>query len=218
METEKDPGGPIDLDGLDYEAMEGHSDNEAHEPKVEASKTKEHSQPEKDEGNESSDDSSGKGVESDTLDKLRGRSRSGLPSPESEDISRRRDSRKDRQSKATGAQEQPPPVPVSGLSSLAKIYADDGDKEEPAAPGTEGDGPTPPKAVAAPLAAASQPKDNNHAAKVQPTADKTDKDSSARPSGRDKHSVRRLCFCPFVLFLHSTSTLRLFVSILLGAS
>lgn len=59
-----------------------------------------------------------KGIASDALDKLRGRSRSGLPSPESEDISRRRESRKGQQ------------LPVSGLSSLARIYADDTEKEE----------------------------------------------------------------------------------------
>lgn len=60
------------------------------------------------------------GMGSEALDKLRGRSRSGLPSPESEDISRRRDSRKTQRAQ----------VPLSGLVSLAKTYADDADKEE----------------------------------------------------------------------------------------
>ena len=59
------------------------------------------------------------GIASDALDKLRGRSRSGLPSPESEDISRRRDTRKEKQT-----------LPVSGLTSLARLYADDVEKEE----------------------------------------------------------------------------------------
>ena len=59
-------------------------------------------------------------MDSDALDKLRGRSRSGLPSPESEDISRRRDSRKGEQQ----------PAPAFALSSLAKSYADDTDKDD----------------------------------------------------------------------------------------
>ena len=131
---------------LDYEAMDaGHSDNETTEARPE-SKSNENpiSRPAvKTRADSESSDSSGqgnwirclefhqqliatfsfalKGVASDTLDKLRGRSRSGLPSPESEDISRRRESRKGQQ------------LPVSGLSSLARIYADDTEKEETSA-------------------------------------------------------------------------------------
>ncbi|XP_032793273.2 uncharacterized protein LOC116930036 isoform X2 [Daphnia magna] len=90
-----------------------HSDNEG-EIKEDIATAKNEQLPlakPKDNGAESSDDSSGLG--SNTLEKLRGRSRSELPSPESEDIARRRDSRKGQQ------------FPVTGLSSLAKTYADE---------------------------------------------------------------------------------------------
>ena len=122
---------------------------------------------------------------SDTLDKLRGRSRSGLPSPESEDISRRRESRKGQQ-----------PLPVSGLSSLAKIYADDGEKEEVAvATGTNTGKPTGVKEVdvhlvevnAAPVLA-PQTKDNNQLAKSAPK-ETVQKDKDSVP-GKDKQSVK----------------------------
>lgn len=117
----KDGGIDLDFMALDYEAMDaGHSDNETSEARPE-SKSNENpvSRPTvKTRAGSESSDSSGQGVASDTLDKLRGRSRSGLPSPESEDISRRRESRKGQQ------------LPVSGLSSLARIYADDTEKEE----------------------------------------------------------------------------------------
>jgi len=122
---------------------------------------------------------------SDTLDKLRGRSRSGLPSPESEDISRRRESRKGQQ-----------PLPVSGLSTLAKIYADDGEKEEvDLAKGVNSGKALGVKEVdvhvvdsKAAAILAPQAKDNNHQAKS--TAKETvqkDKDSA---TGKDKQSVK----------------------------
>ena len=63
VEVEKDTVGPIDLESLDYEAMEAaHSDNEA-ETKVDV-KEVEHSQQrvESKEDNDESDDSSGKGI------------------------------------------------------------------------------------------------------------------------------------------------------------
>lgn len=119
------------------------------------------------------------------MDKLRGRSRSGLPSPESEDISRRRESRKGQQ-----------PLPVSGLSTLAKIYADDGEKEEvDVATGVNSGKALSAKEIdvrAADSKAAAilapQAKDNNHQAKsaVKETAQK-DKDSAP---GKDKQSVK----------------------------
>lgn len=127
--------GAVDFDhALDYEAMDaGHSDNEPDTKDESVAKSTDHPQRSKPrEQVDSSDDSSGQGTNeqalywgwwvfsviltglgSDTLEKLRGRSRSELPSPESEDISRRRDSRKDQRQA------------ISGLSSLAKIYADD---------------------------------------------------------------------------------------------
>lgn len=129
---------------------------------------------------------------SDALDKLRGRSRSGLPSPESEDISRRRDSRKGQKPEPNRG-EHPPPAASSGLSSLAKIYADDGDKEEPGAPGVSDEEGGHPKISNAPVASGreevvltSQAKDNNHASKNAAA----DKDVS-RSSGRDKQTVRK---------------------------
>ncbi len=169
---------PVDLDfmALDYEAMDGHSDNETEVTKVpETSTTTAAKATGNKDDDDSSDDSSSKGMGSEVLDKLRGRSRSGLPSPESEDISRRRDSRKGQHQE----KEQTKAAPSSGLSSLAKIYADDGDKEDLVAPGTEDETP---KEVAVTLA--SGLKDNNSTAKST-----TDKDSSTRPSGRDKQTV-----------------------------
>jgi len=117
----KDGGIDLDFMALDYEAMDaGHSDNETSEtrPETKSNENPTNRAAAKTRAGSESSDSSGQGIASDTLDKLRGRSRSGLPSPESEDISRRRESRKGQQ------------LPVSGLSSLARIYADDTEKEE----------------------------------------------------------------------------------------
>ena len=111
---------------------------------------------------------------SDALDKLRGRSRSGLPSPESEDISRRRDSRKGQQ------------IPVSGLSSLARIYADETEKEETVKPPIEA------TEIVHDPASASDPspptQDNNHSAKN--VAKESSVKDSSQQSNKDKQLVK----------------------------
>lgn len=164
--SEKD--GAVDFDqALDYEAMDaGHSDNEADAKEETSTRNNDHRGKQRDAA-ESSDDSSGQGIKeesrieyeeanvicitglgSDTLEKLRGRSRSELPSPESEDISRRRDSRKDQRQA------------ISGLSSLAKIYADDettDNNKQGSSPKAEGE------ATLSTDAAASHAKDDNQA-------------------------------------------------------
>lgn len=118
------------------------------------------------------------GLGSDTLEKLRGRSRSELPSPESEDISRRRDSRKGQQ------------LPVLGLSSLAKTYADEEAATEnsktAAAEATKVE-----ENVAAEAVLAPQTKDNNHQAKggAAKEAVEKDKDSGHHSSTKDKQTT-----------------------------
>ncbi|XP_046453626.1 peptidyl-prolyl cis-trans isomerase G-like isoform X1 [Daphnia pulex] len=180
---DKESSGAVDFDlALDYEEDAPHSENEG-EIKEDANvKTIQHSQPKPKEDAESSDDSSGQGLGSDTLEKLRGRSRSELPSPESEDISRRRDSRKGQQ------------LPVTGLSSLAKTYAD----EEAAAAAAENSKPAAPatkvaeEKVSAEIVLAPQTKDNNQQAKGGAVKEAVEKDKdSGNHSSKDKQTDRR---------------------------
>lgn len=105
---------------------------------------------------------------------MRGRSRSGLPSPESEDISRRRDSRKGQQ------------VPISGLTSLAKTYADeetsvDNHKSIPT------DGAKTTETVTTVLV--TQVKDNNQQPKATVAKEAADKDKDANHHSKDKLPV-----------------------------
>ena len=61
VEIEKDTVGPIDLESLDYEAMEAaHSDNEVESKEKEAQHSQQRAESKEDNGE--SDDSSGKGI------------------------------------------------------------------------------------------------------------------------------------------------------------
>ncbi|XP_032784956.2 peptidyl-prolyl cis-trans isomerase G isoform X1 [Daphnia magna] len=182
---DKDGTGAVDFDlALDYEEMDApHSDNEG-EIKEDIATAKSEQLPlakPKDNGAESSDDSSGEGLGSDTLEKLRGRSRSELPSPESEDISRRRDSRKGQQ------------LPVTGLSSLAKTYADEEavgaieNSKPPANQTTKVE-----EKIAAEIVLAPQTKDNSHHAQGGAAKEAVEKDKdSGNHSSKDKQTDRR---------------------------
>lgn len=115
------------------------------------------------------------------MEKLRGRSRSELPSPESEDISRRRDSRKGQQ------------LPVTGLSSLAKTYADEEatgvvENSTPATSQiTKVEEKSAPEIVLAPPI-----KDNNHQAKGGAAKEAVEKDKdSGNHSSKDKQTVNK---------------------------
>lgn len=154
-----------------------------------------------------------KGLGSDTLEKLRGRSRSELPSPESEDISRRRDSRKGQQ------------VPVSGLSSLAKTYADEEggteNNKQASTEVTKSDGN-----VASEVVLGSQAKDNNHQAKGSTAKEAAEKDKeSVHHASKDKQTVNKTLFIAAMLIflLHksqvgeSTFLKQLLGGLLLGA-
>ena len=113
------------------------------------------------------------------MEKLRGRSRSELPSPESEDISRRRDSRKGQQ------------LPVLGLSSLAKTYADEEAAAENSKPAVSEATKVEENVAAEGAVLAPQTKDNNHQAKggaVKEAAEK-DKDSGHHSSSKDKQTT-----------------------------
>lgn len=115
------------------------------------------------------------------MEKLRGRSRSELPSPESEDISRRRDSRKGQQ------------LPVTGLSSLAKTYADEeaaaaAENSKPAAPATK----DVEEKVSTAIVLAPLTKDNNQQAKGGAVKEAVEKDKDAgNHSSKDKQTVNK---------------------------
>ena len=165
----------------------GHSDNEQDAKEEASTRNNDHRDKQRDTV-ESSDESSGQGINerimieeielylsccaglgSDTLEKLRGRSRSELPSPESEDISRRRDSRKDQRQA------------ISGLSSLAKIYADDETAEtnkQSSSPKPEGE------STKSTDAAGSHAKDNQQV--------KTDSTKETSEKEKDKQRVRMM--------------------------
>ncbi len=118
-----------------------------------------------------------------------------MPSPESEDISRRRDSRKGQQ------------LPVTGLSSLAKTYAD----EEAAAAAAENSKATAPatkvaeEKVSAEIVLAPQTKDNNQQAKGGAVKEAVEKDKdSGNHSSKDKQTVNKtfLFVLEIVYLLH----------------
>lgn len=135
------------------------------------------------------------------LEKLRGRSRSELPSPESEDISRRRDSRKG-----------PQVLPITGLSSLAKTYAD----EEAAAENTKPavvEGIKVDENVTVAAVLAPQAKDNNHQAKGGAAKEAVEKDKdSGHNSNKDKQTVNKTFFVHIARLLIFLSHLRDFRS------
>lgn len=114
------------------------------------------------------------------MEKLRGRSRSELPSPESEDISRRRESRKGQ-------------LPVLGLSSLAKTYADEEAATESSSKPVASEATKVEEIVAAEVVLAPQPKDNNHQAKGGAVKEAVEKDKdSGHHSTKDKQTVNKI--------------------------
>ena len=106
-----------------------------------------------------------------------------MPSPESEDISRRRDSRKGQQ------------LPVTGLSSLARTYAD----EEAAAAAENSKTFVPAtkdveEKVSVEVVLAPQTKDNNQQAKGGAGKEAVEKDKDGgNHSSKDKQTVSKTC-------------------------
>lgn len=118
-----------------------------------------------------------------------------MPSPESEDISRRRDSRKGQQ------------FPVTGLSSLAKTYADEEavgaieNSKPPANQTTKVE-----EKIAAEIVLAPQTKDNSHHAQGGAAKEAVEKDKdSGNHSSKDKQTVNNTFCLPqlLILFCHT---------------
>lgn len=107
-----------------------------------------------------------------------------MPSPESEDISRRRDSRKGQQ------------VPITGLSSLAKTYADEENAAAENIKTAVVEGIKVDESVTVAAVLAPQAKDNNHQAKGGAVKEAVEKDKdSGHNSNKDKQTVNKTFSC-----------------------